>query len=335
MLRWLLAGIGDISTKRVLPAILAEPRSRLAGIITRSPANAERYQVPSWTDLDAALSHSAADAVYIATPVFLHAPQTIAALRAAKHVLCEKPMALHYAEALTMQQAAEETGRTLGVAYYRRMYPKVARAKELMEAGAIGRPVFAEATCHDWFYPADGFRAWLVDPARAGGGPLYDVASHRIDLMNYLFGQPMRVSGQLSTLIQPIQVEDNATVMIEHATGVRSLVDVRWHSRVARDEFRIRGTEGELDLTPLNGPELVHPGGAEQIPAHANLHYPCVENFVSAVLDKSELRSSGATALFAEWVIQETQETGDRRNVFRFSPTPPSSGAAARTTRRQ
>jgi predicted dehydrogenase len=130
-------------------------------------------------------------------------------------------------------------------------------------------------------------------------------------------------------------VEDNATVMIEHATGVRSLVDVRWHSRVARDEFRIRGTEGELDLTPLNGPELVHPGGAEQIPAHANLHYPCVENFVSAVLDKSELRSSGATALFAEWVIQETQETGDRRNVFRFSPTPPSSGAAARTTRRQ
>jgi len=69
--------------------------------------------VPSWTDLDAALAHSAADAVYISTPVFLHAPQTIAALRAGKHVLCEKPMALHYAEALAMQQAAEETGRTL------------------------------------------------------------------------------------------------------------------------------------------------------------------------------------------------------------------------------
>ena len=159
MLRWLLVGIGDIATKRVLPAILAEPRSQLAGIVTRTPAKAEPYAVPSWTDLDAALSHSAADAVYIATPVFLHAPQTIAALRAGKHVLCEKPMALHYAEALTMQQAAVETGRTLGVAYYRRMYPKVARAKELMESGAVGRPVFAEATSHDWFHPADGFRA--------------------------------------------------------------------------------------------------------------------------------------------------------------------------------
>ena len=306
MLRWLLVGIGDISTKRVLPAILAEPRSQLAGIVTRNPAKAERYGVPAWSDLDAALSHSAADAVYIATPVFLHAPQTIAALRAGKHVLCEKPMALHYDEALTMQQAAEETGGTLGVAYYRRMYPKVARAKELMEAGAIGRPVFAEATAHDWFYPADGIRAWLVDPARAGGGPLYDTASHRIDLMNYLFGRPLRVSGHLSTLIHPTEVEDNATVMIEHATGVRSLVDARRHSRDPRDEFRIRGTEGELDLTPLNGPELVHPGGAEQIPAPTNLHYPCVENFVSAVLDNTELRSSGATALLTEWVIQQT-----------------------------
>jgi predicted dehydrogenase len=212
-------------------------------------------------------------------------------------------MALHYAQALTMQQAAVETGRTLGVAYYRRMYPKVARAKELMESGAIGRPVFAEATSHDWFYPANGFRAWLIDPAIAGGGPLYDVASHRIDLMNYLFGQPTRATGQLSTLVHPIQVEDNATVMIEHAAGVRSLVDVRWHSRVPRDEFRIRGTEGELDLTPLNGPDLVHPAGAEQIPAPANLHYPCVENFVAAVLDNADLRSSGSTALFTEWVI--------------------------------
>jgi predicted dehydrogenase len=183
------------------------------------------------------------------------------------------------------------------------MYPKVARAKELMESGAIGRPVFAEATAHDWFYPADGFRDWLIDPALAGGGALYDVGSHRIDLMNYLFGQPMRVSGHLSTLIHPIQVDDNATVMIEHASGVRSLVDARRHSRVARDEFRIRGTEGEIDLTPLNGPEIVHPGGAEQIPAHANLHYPSVENFVSAVLDGTELRSSGATALFTEWVM--------------------------------
>ena len=121
--------------------------------------------------------------------------------------------------------------------------------------------------------------------------------------MNYFFGNPVRVSGHLSTLVQSVQVEDNATVMIEYDSGVRGLVDVRWHSRIPRDEFRIRGTAGELDLTPLNSPLLVHPGGTEQIPAPANLHYPCVEDFVSAVLEGSQPRSSGANALPAEWVM--------------------------------
>lgn len=305
MLHWLVIGVGDITTKRVLPAILSEPRSRLAGIVTRNPAKAAPYGVPAWPGLDAALAGSDAAAVYVASPVFLHAPQTIAALRAGRHVLCEKPMALHYADALAMQRAAEESGRTFGIAYYRRLYPKVARAKAMIEAGAIGRPVFAEATSHDWFYPTDGFRAWLIDPALAGAGPLYDVASHRIDLMNYLFGQPARVSGHLSTLVHPIKVEDNATVLIEYQSGMRGLVDVRWHSRVPRDEFRIRGTEGELDLSPLNGPSLVHPGGTEQVPAPGNLHYPCVEDFVSAVLDGTSPRSSGATALATEWVTNQ------------------------------
>jgi predicted dehydrogenase len=309
MLRWLVIGVGDIARRRVLPGILAEPRSRLAGIVTRDPRKAEAYGVPSWQDLASALAESEADAVYVATPVFLHAPQSIACLQAGRHVLCEKPMALNYSEACSMQRTAEETGRLLGVAYYRRMYPKVNRARELMEAGVIGRPVLAEATNHYWFSLGHG-RDWLADPALAGGGPLYDIASHRIDLMNYLFGKPIRASGHVSTLVQPIAVEDNATVIVEHASGVRGVVDVRWHSRVTRDEFRIRGTEGEMDLTPLNGPRLSYPGGEEQIPAHANLHYPCIADFVSAALDGTPLRSSGASALETEWVIGQVVGQG-------------------------
>jgi len=214
-------------------------------------------------------------------------------------------MAMNYTEAASMQQAAQESGRTLGVAYYRRMYPKLERARQLMNQGVIGRAVIAEATSHDWFFPEDGHRAWLTDPKMSGGGPLRDIASHRIDLMNYLFGKPARASGHLSTLVQPIEVEDNATVLIEYEGGIRGIVDVRWHSRIARDEFRIRGTEGELDLTPLNGPSLVHPGGTEQIPTHANLHYPCVEDFVTAVLEGRPPRSTGASALATEWVMEQ------------------------------
>jgi hypothetical protein len=88
MLDWLV-GVGDVSAKRVLPAILAESHSRLAGIVTRDPTKADSYGVPWWRDVETALSVLDAGAVYIATPVFLHAPQTITALRAGRHVLCE------------------------------------------------------------------------------------------------------------------------------------------------------------------------------------------------------------------------------------------------------
>src|SRR6476660_910483 len=99
MLSWLVVGIGDIPRKRVLPAILAEPHSRLAGIVTRDPAKAEPYGATAWENLESALAASESNAVYIATPVFLHAPQTIECLRAGRHVLCEKPMAMNFSEA--------------------------------------------------------------------------------------------------------------------------------------------------------------------------------------------------------------------------------------------
>jgi len=308
MLNWIVVGIGDITTRRVIPAIQAETRSALYGLVTRDPAKAARYNTRVWANLGAALSDPAVDAVYVGTPVFLHAPLTIQSLQAGKHVLCEKPMAMNEAEARTMLQAADKSGRTFGVAYYRRAYPKVRRAKQLLEAGAIGRPVLAELTSHMWF-DGQGSRSWLFDPAKAGGGPLFDIASHRIDVLNFLFGQPLRATGQLSNVVHHYAVEDNATVMIEYAGGVRGVVDVRWHSRISRDECRIRGTDGEMELSPLNGPDLVYPGGRENLPAHANLHYPMIENFVDAVEGKAPLLSSGATAFWTDWVTERVRRT--------------------------
>jgi len=306
MLNWIVIGIGDITRKRVIPAIQAEPRSQLYGLVTRDPAKAAAYGVRAWATLDEALGDSRVQAVYVGTPVFLHAPQTMASLRAGKHVICEKPMAMNKAEALTMVRAAEESGKTLGVAYYRRSYPKVQRAKQLLAAGAIGKPVSAELTNHTWF-DGSGSRDWLVDPAKAGGGPLFDVASHRIDVLNFLFGQPLRVTAQLSNVVHHYPVEDNATVIIEYADGVRGIVDVRWHSRVARDECRIRGTEGEMEMSPLNGPELIWPGGRQNLPAHPNLHYPMIENFVDAVEGKAALLASGAAASLTDWVTEQAR----------------------------
>jgi 1,5-anhydro-D-fructose reductase (1,5-anhydro-D-mannitol-forming) len=303
-LNWLVIGVGDITTRRVIPAIRAEPRSDLYGVVSRDRAKGKKFADRVWTDLAEALRDPAVGAVYVATPVFLHAPQSIAALRAGKHVLCEKPVAMNYSEAAQMVSAAQEAGKTLGIAYYRRMYPKLQRARELLAQGAIGRPVLAEINCHDWFQAEDGRRSWLLDPKQSGGGPLYDIASHRIDVLNFLFGRPVKVSGHLSNVVHASAVEDSATVMIDYESGVRGVVDVRWHSRTPRDEFRIIGVDGEMSLTPLSGPKLSYPGGTEDLPAHSNLHYPCVENFVSAVLDVAHLWASGESSIWTDWVTE-------------------------------
>jgi len=311
MLNWLVIGIGDITRKRVLPAILAEPRSRLYALLTRDPRKAEAYPgALAFTDLSAALSDPAIDAVYVASPVALHAEQTIASLIGGKHVLCEKPVALDYAQAESMAAAAREAGRLLGIAYYRRLYPKLLRARQLIAEGAIGQPVLAEANYHGWLESPD--RGWLKDPALAGGGPLYDTGSHRIDACNFLFGRPLRATGLLSNALHPLAVEDSATTLIEYSGGLHAVIDVRWNSRIQRDQFRVVGTEGEIDLSPLNGPTLrvLAADGKlreEQLPAHANVHFPLVENFVAAVLDGAPLACPGEEAIWTDWVTQEVK----------------------------
>jgi 1,5-anhydro-D-fructose reductase (1,5-anhydro-D-mannitol-forming) len=310
MLRWLVTGIGEIATRRVIPAILNERRSRLAAIVTRDSVKATPYGVPAFASLDEALGHGGFDAVYVATPVFLHGPQTIEAIRAGFHVLCEKPMAMTFSQAQNMVEAARRHQRYLGVAYYRRAYPKVRRAIELIRQGVIGQPVMAFASCYAWLPDDPTRRAWLLDPAQAGGGPLYDVGSHRIDLLNYFFGSPQEVRACVSNAAHKIAVEDSATVLIKYGNGLHGIVDVRWNSHTPRDEFRVVGTEGEIDLTPLNGPGLVCPNGPEDLPPHPNFHYPCVKNFVDAVLDGEPLLSSGATALWTDWVTERAVGSG-------------------------
>jgi predicted dehydrogenase len=307
MVKWLVIGIGDITRKRVIPAILAEPRSELYGLLTRDPSKAQPYgPARVFTSLDDALSDPAIDAVYVASPVALHAPQTIASLGAGKHVLGEKPAAMNYAEAGRMAQFARASGRLWGIAYYRRLYPKLLRTRQLIAEGTIGQPVLAEANCHSWLPVQE--RSWLWDPALSGGGPLYDIASHRIDAFNFLFGRPARATGLRSNAVHKLAVEDSATVLFDYPSGVRGVVDVRWNSHTERDQFRVIGTDGEINLDPLNGPLLRCGGREENLPAHANLHFPAIENFVSAVLDGAPLMCPGEEAIWTDWVTEQVMK---------------------------
>jgi len=129
---------------------------------------------------------------------------------------------------------ARRLRRTLGVAYYRRFYPKLLKAKELIAAGAIGRPLLAELIHHVWLTPSDiSGDPWHFDPAIAGGGPLYDVGSHRIDVLNFLFGTPAR-SQRLALPGRPAEQSGRVGGCSHRIDrdGVRGLVDVSWRSPV-------------------------------------------------------------------------------------------------------
>ncbi len=328
MIHWAIVGIGDIARKRVLAALDGVPRSRIQTVVTTHPERAREICAPYGVkkycaDLDEALADSGVDAVYVATPVFLHGTQSCAAMRAGKHVLCEKPTAPTFEEAAGMVKTAEECGVLFGVPFYRRRYPKLLRLAQLLKEGILGDVTYAWAAYHGWVGMENlSGRTWFVEPDKSGGGPLPDVGSHRIDVLNFLFGTPSSVMAGVGNQTHGYEVEDSATLLMEYDSGMRSVLDVRWNSRVERDEFRVIGVEGEADLTPLNGPSLrIRLNGrswSEERPPHQNLHFPLVENFVRAVLDGEALVSSGRTAIETDRVIAaayQSKASGTRQRL--------------------
>ena len=149
VVRWGLIGAGDIARKRIAPALRELPNCDFVSV-SRSRSDlaeefAKEFGAPKWfADWRELVADPEIDAVYIATPVFLHAEQTIAAAKAGKHVLSEKPMALSVKECDEMIAACRANNVKLGIAYYRRFYPLIKRVKEIIASGEIGKPAFAD-----------------------------------------------------------------------------------------------------------------------------------------------------------------------------------------------
>lgn len=295
MVRWGLIGAGDIAEKRVAPALRDAPNSELVAVSRRRAGLAEdfarRFGIgrvhAGWEEL---VRDPAIDAVYVATPVDLHAPITVAAAEAGKHVLCEKPMALDVAECDRMILAAELHGVKLGVAYYRRLYPIVRRLRELLAAGTIGDPVVAQANAFERFNPPpDDPRAWLLDRKRAGGGPMFDFGCHRIEVLLDLLGGAARVDGAIANVVYTRDVEDTAVAVFRFESGPVATLTVTHAAEESQDTLDIFGTRGSVHIPRLSGSELrIVASGREVVehhPAPANLHQPFIEQFVQAVLE--------------------------------------------------
>jgi predicted dehydrogenase len=293
MIKWGLIGAGDIVRKRVAAALRDAPESSLVAV-SRSRAElaadaarafgAQRWHA-GWRDL---VADPGIDAVYVATPVHLHAAQAIAAAEAGKHVLCEKPMAMDVAECDRVIAACAASGVTLGVAYYRRFYPIVRRIHALLAAGEIGTPVVSQIDAFERFNPQPHEeRHWFVQRAVSGGGPMFDFGCHRLELLLSFFGPVRDVTGVTANVVFERDVEDTAVAVLTFESGSCATVTVTHAAIEPRDTLRIFGTEGSIHVSSLNGGDLTIVKKAEERreahPPPANLHQPLVEDFVAAV----------------------------------------------------
>jgi len=296
-MRWGLVGTGAISNKRVGPALVNAQDSQLVAVcdVIKESAQefASRFGVTQVChSIDDLLANDEIDAVYLATPIFLHSSQAIEALRAGKHVLVEKPMALSVSEAEQMVQVARETGKTLATAYYRRFFPKVQRAEQLISDGTLGQVIMVVSTYHTWYDPAPGAPgSWRAQKARSGGGVLWDMGSHRFDLLLGLFGMPTQVWAATETLAHTYEVEDTASVYMKLGNGAQCVSTWQWSSQTWVDHLAIIGTKGKIVMEPVDSPSFTLYIGKdrsqerhdEEIPLPDNVHLPMIQNFVDSV----------------------------------------------------
>jgi predicted dehydrogenase len=210
-------------------------------------ALAERYAIPRVTaDWNEIVEATDVDAAVVATPNALHAPQSVALLRAGKHVIVEKPMATSVAECDEMIGASRASGAFLMVAHCWRFRDEVRAMRERVASGELGEVVKTRGYGAHATWGPEG---WFVDPALAGGGALVDMGVHAIDTARFLLGDPTpnRVCAAIGTRYGTYQVDDDGVLLITWSNGTNSVVESGWW------QPRVGGLEADTEVYGTKG----------------------------------------------------------------------------------
>jgi 1,5-anhydro-D-fructose reductase (1,5-anhydro-D-mannitol-forming) len=188
---WGFIGASLWARQRLIPAVAAAHGATAVAVFSTSPQRGQAFADEcglkrSYSSLEDLLDDPEVDAVYISTTNDLHAPQTIAAAAAGKHVLCEKPLAMTVSDAQAMQAACERAGVVLGTNHHLRGAPAIVKMRELIEQGSIGDVVAARIFHARSLAPE--FRHWRLSRPDAGGGVVLDITVHDADTIRFLLG---------------------------------------------------------------------------------------------------------------------------------------------------
>ncbi len=261
MVRWGIAGCGWVARDFAAPAIANSTNGRLAAVHDRDPEAMARFDAPAFTDLRAMLA--GIDALYVATPNHAHRPLVEAAALAGVPVLCEKPMATTLADARAMVAACASANVLYATAFDQRFHAAHRHIAGMVAEAVLGTVTAVRIVYACWLGPAFGQTPdnWRVDPVRAGGGALIDLAPHGLDLARMVLGSPLLdIAAIGQNRVHPYAVEDGAMLMARAASGALVQLHVAYNcpETLPRRRLEVVGTRGQLVATNTMGQT---PGG--------------------------------------------------------------------------
>jgi predicted dehydrogenase len=327
-LRWGVLSTASIARNKWIPGVGRSSRSEVVAIGSRDADAAARTArelgIPrAHASYEALLADPDVEAVYIPLPNHLHLEWALAAVRAGKHVLCEKPIALTAADAAVMVEAADAAGVHLMEAFMYRLHPSWLAVRELVASGRIGRLQAVQS----WFSYYNDDPANIRNIRAAGGGALYDIGCYCVNLSRMLFGsEPLRVEG--SVVLDPASgVDVLASGLLDFGGG--GVAAFTCSTRTEPDQrVHIYGTEGHVSIgIPFNIPPdrpthvyVTHGGEPPVAPHVERLTFDTVDPygveadaFAAAILDGTPLPTQPADAVANMRVIERIVEAAEAR----------------------
>jgi predicted dehydrogenase len=335
--RWGIIGCGSVCEVKSGPAFYKAKGSALTLVMRRDAAKAEdfarRHGVTRFTTDASELIHDAqVDAVYIATPPGSHAEYALEVARAGKPCYVEKPMARSAVECRSMLAAFERAQQPLFVAYYRRALPRFLRVREILASGRLGALCAVSHTfqreVRSPSSPAPLTASdWREQPVHSGGGLFLDLASHVLDLFDFLLGPVVDVAGyaashSLDGTSAP-RPEDGVVFSVRFRSGVLGTGRYNFRSASSTDRLELIGSRGSLALSVFGAEplelKLGHKHESIDVPQPEHVHQPLVQSIVDELNGSAErCVSRGDSALRTSEVMDRvlSEYYGGRDDAF-------------------
>jgi 1,5-anhydro-D-fructose reductase (1,5-anhydro-D-mannitol-forming) len=263
---WGLVGASDIAARFMIGAIRSQPDAEVTAVMSRSPEwsaiFARAHSVPHHHSAVAELlANPAVDVVYVSSDNRLHREQTVAAARAGKPVLCEKPLALDPADATAMVAACRDAGVVFGTNHHLRTAAAIQTIRRMVAEGAVGRPLAARVS-HLANLP-EHLRKWRIHEPAAGGGPINDMGTHDFDALRFVLRREI-VEVSAMTVSQGLAaagIEDGVMASMRFDDGLLASFHAAYNIGFVGSAMDVHGSEGSLlcrnAMSATGGAELV------------------------------------------------------------------------------